>query len=206
MDLNFAYELCSFCWILVSTTVSQRQAFSNHILLQWHPILYLDACQLFLISYNCGVIFKGTLISVRSLFTNPLNAELNPICHLLELLGAHHILHVSRIRVNCQVLPSLPDGHVITGVESIKRWLYIIKMMINKIEHSPLIFLIRWQIFWHVLVYICSCQSGEGGYTHIFFVLAVLLCYFVKLLMKGLQLYTDSTGYVRNCLEWPSTV
>jgi len=31
---------------------------------------------------------------------NPLNAKLNPICHLLELLGAHHILHISRIRVN----------------------------------------------------------------------------------------------------------
>jgi len=30
---------------------------------------------------------------------NPLNVELNPICHLLALLGAHHILHVSRIRV-----------------------------------------------------------------------------------------------------------
>jgi hypothetical protein len=30
---------------------------------------------------------------------NPLNAELNPICHLLALLGAHHILHVSRVRV-----------------------------------------------------------------------------------------------------------
>jgi hypothetical protein len=30
---------------------------------------------------------------------NPLNAELSPICHLLALLGAHHILHVSRIRV-----------------------------------------------------------------------------------------------------------
>ena len=30
---------------------------------------------------------------------NPLNAELNPICHLLALLGAHHILHVSRKRV-----------------------------------------------------------------------------------------------------------
>jgi len=28
-----------------------------------------------------------------------LNAELNPICHLLALLGAHHILHVSRIKV-----------------------------------------------------------------------------------------------------------
>jgi hypothetical protein len=31
---------------------------------------------------------------------NPLKAELNPICHLLALLGAHHIFHVSRIRVN----------------------------------------------------------------------------------------------------------
>ena len=31
---------------------------------------------------------------------NPLNAELNPTCHLLALLGAHHILHISRIRVN----------------------------------------------------------------------------------------------------------
>ena len=30
---------------------------------------------------------------------NNLNAALNPICHLLALLGAHHILHVSRIRV-----------------------------------------------------------------------------------------------------------
>jgi hypothetical protein len=26
-------------------------------------------------------------------------AKLNPICHLLALLGAHHILHLSRIRV-----------------------------------------------------------------------------------------------------------
>jgi len=31
---------------------------------------------------------------------NALNAELNPMYHLLALLGPHHILHVSRIRVN----------------------------------------------------------------------------------------------------------
>ena len=31
---------------------------------------------------------------------NPLNAELNPICHLLALLGAHHIFNVGRVRVN----------------------------------------------------------------------------------------------------------
>jgi hypothetical protein len=30
----------------------------------------------------------------------PLNAKSNPICHLLALLGAHHILNVSRLRVN----------------------------------------------------------------------------------------------------------
>ena len=31
---------------------------------------------------------------------NPLNAELHPICHLLALLGAHYIFHVSGLRVN----------------------------------------------------------------------------------------------------------
>ena len=30
---------------------------------------------------------------------NPLKPELNPICYLLALLGAHHFLHVTRIRV-----------------------------------------------------------------------------------------------------------
>ena len=30
---------------------------------------------------------------------NPLNAELNPIRHLLALIGARHIVHVSRGRV-----------------------------------------------------------------------------------------------------------
>ena len=31
---------------------------------------------------------------------NPLNAKLNPTCHLLALLGAHHIFHISVLRVN----------------------------------------------------------------------------------------------------------
>ena len=47
---------------------------------------------------------KPTALPIQILETsevlNPLNAELNPICHLLALLGAHHILHVSGIRVN----------------------------------------------------------------------------------------------------------
>ena len=53
------------------------------------------------ISHTTNVLlFKfryNIFIGVRNI--NPLNAELNPICHLLALLGAHHILHISRIRV-----------------------------------------------------------------------------------------------------------
>jgi hypothetical protein len=35
-----------------------------------------------------------------------LNTELNPICHMLTLLGAHHIIHVSGVKVNaiCQTV------------------------------------------------------------------------------------------------------
>ena len=35
---------------------------------------------------------------------NPLKPELIPICYLLALLGAHHFLHVSRIRVKLLTL------------------------------------------------------------------------------------------------------
>jgi len=35
---------------------------------------------------------------------NPLNPELNPIFYLLALLGAHHFLHVSRIRIKLLIL------------------------------------------------------------------------------------------------------
>jgi len=35
---------------------------------------------------------------------NALKPELNPICDLLALLGAHHFLHVSRIRVKSLTL------------------------------------------------------------------------------------------------------
>ena len=36
--------------------------------------------------------------SFKSKYFNPINAELNSICHLLALLGVHNFLHVSRIR------------------------------------------------------------------------------------------------------------
>ena len=43
-------------------------------------------------------------IKVGHNLVNPLNAELNPICYLLALLGAHHFLHVSTIRVKSLTL------------------------------------------------------------------------------------------------------
>jgi len=38
-----------------------------------------------------------------------LNVELIPICHLLALLGARHILHVSGIRVSLSGFTFLPE-------------------------------------------------------------------------------------------------
>jgi len=46
---------------------------------------------------------------------NLLNAELNPICYLLALLGAHHFLHVSRIRVKSLTLRLLTSYIYIYG-------------------------------------------------------------------------------------------
>ena len=49
---------------------------------------------------NLVLIHKNTSYFIQRYFiVNPLKPELNPICYLLALLGAHHFLHVSRIRV-----------------------------------------------------------------------------------------------------------
>jgi len=45
----------------------------------------------------------GTVEQAHRLL-NPIKPELNPICYLLALLGAHHFLHVSRIRVKLLTL------------------------------------------------------------------------------------------------------
>ena len=64
----------------------------------------------------CNVEVRPASIQVfptlRTIGINPLNAELNPICHLLALLEAHHIFHVSGLRVKtryttCDILKHL---------------------------------------------------------------------------------------------------
>ena len=51
---------------------------------------------------------------------NPLNAELNPICHFLALLGVHHFLHVSRIRVKSLNLRLLMSYIYIYDISSLR--------------------------------------------------------------------------------------
>jgi hypothetical protein len=41
----------------------------------------------------------GTGVRLTLCYIKSLNAELSPPCHLLVLLGAHQILHISRVRV-----------------------------------------------------------------------------------------------------------
>jgi len=48
------------------------------------------------VTYVCFFINTQLMLAM---IINPLNPELNPICYLLALLGAHRFLHVSRIRV-----------------------------------------------------------------------------------------------------------
>ena len=49
-------------------------------------------------NYELYTLYKDTDITTY-IKINPLKPKLNPICYLLALLGAHHFLHVSRIRV-----------------------------------------------------------------------------------------------------------
>jgi len=53
------------------------------------------------------VSFPFTYFVHNGGYINPLKPELNPICYLLALLGAHHFLHVSRIRVKLLTLRRL---------------------------------------------------------------------------------------------------
>jgi len=52
-------------------------------------------------------------IRIIGFIFNPLNAETNAICHLLALVGAHHIFHVSGLRAKNKLLWQLEMGEKI---------------------------------------------------------------------------------------------
>jgi len=69
----------------------------------WHStgrrrVTFIDTTQQK--SITSAYLSCGVLTTVYNI--NPLNAELNPICHLLALLEVHHIFHVSGLGVKYQ--------------------------------------------------------------------------------------------------------
>jgi len=68
----------------------------------FHNSIIFGSCIIRILYTGCAKTKK--IIPGRQKFYL-INTELNPICHLLALLGAHHILHVSGIRVKvCHAL------------------------------------------------------------------------------------------------------
>jgi len=70
-------------------THKQSRSYLNHLI---YIYIYIYT---YIYTRVCVCVCVHVLVCV----INPLNAELNPICHLLALIGSHHILHVSMIRV-----------------------------------------------------------------------------------------------------------
>jgi len=63
--------------------------------------------------------YKYLIIEIKHMRNiNPLNAELNPICYLLALLGAHYFIHVSRIRVKSLTIRLLMSYIYICSINS----------------------------------------------------------------------------------------
>jgi len=81
-----------------------------------HVCVHVCAC---LLNFDMRLpieILWGWVYAKMCKYINLLNAELNPISHLLALLGAHHILHVSRTRVNKSALKWLSFDPVIGNI------------------------------------------------------------------------------------------
>jgi hypothetical protein len=81
----------------------------NFVHYSWIPLLispalrtlnFIQHFMYFYSKYYINYVLLTTVTGTSAVHINPLNAELNPICHLLALLGTHHVLHVSGVRVN----------------------------------------------------------------------------------------------------------
>ena len=85
----------------INTAVASFQIFYIY-LFTTYTALDTTQCELFAASLNKESVHKISrrlLQKHKKLLFNPLKPELNPICYLLALLGAHHFLHVRRISV-----------------------------------------------------------------------------------------------------------
>ena len=83
--LKFKYKIVSILYSITLLTIFW--IFTALCMVTWHKS-----------GGRCSDVTQGNQDDCN--YFNTLNGEINPICHLLALLGAHPILHVSRIRVN----------------------------------------------------------------------------------------------------------
>jgi len=86
---------------------------------------FLPVFQLFpvrIIPPMLNFMFHSSTTSYQLSILNPLNAQLIPVCYLLALLGAHHILHVSRKRVKYHISPiSLRVSNLLSSLSKCRR-------------------------------------------------------------------------------------
>ena len=78
--------------------------------------------------YLLRVMEEWVKIFGIEIWFNPLNPQLNPICNLLALFGAHHILHVSRIWVNPPIDSTIVDIRTILNVKVLISFQYDINI------------------------------------------------------------------------------
>jgi hypothetical protein len=94
VHLNLFLRRDSQCWHLASKQASHllNTILNTQQSLSWN----IDSLSSIIIFH----LLKKKKVDLSTFFFfNSLNAKLNPVCHLLALLGAYRILHVSRIRV-----------------------------------------------------------------------------------------------------------
>jgi hypothetical protein len=99
-DLIYNLPVLGFCiWysLVIFWCFADRASWYN--LSQW-PTWCTNFQYIYYNPLHVHVSSDILLILRSSNCTNTVNAELNPICHLLALLEAHTILHVSGVRVN----------------------------------------------------------------------------------------------------------
>ena len=109
MWASTTFRIAYNCWFLSSVNFFIK---SGHVArITELPKPHLKEGFLHKIFVDDLLSYRHKLYSIISI--NPLNSKLNPICHLLALLGAHLILHVSRIRFKRQVKSHLPSANII---------------------------------------------------------------------------------------------
>jgi hypothetical protein len=99
---------------------------------------------------------------------NPLNVKLNPTCHLLALLGAHHILHVSRVgdkyltnKLTKLLLKSMLQGSSTDRFASVSRYYHPYEIC-SFIPASTKF--LHWVLFYNSSVYVFTLNTS---YNHL---------------------------------------